>query len=53
MAVTTFLSNATVAIGAVDVSDQCSAVMLTDGHDQLETTTMGAGVSIDQTTLNQ
>jgi len=43
MAVTTFLSNATVAIGAVDVSDQCSAVMLTVGFDQLETTTMGAG----------
>jgi len=43
MAVTTFLSNATVAIGAVDVSDQCSAVALTTGFDQLETTTMGAG----------
>jgi hypothetical protein len=43
MAVTTFLSNATVAIGAVDVSDQCSAVTLTTGFDQLETTTMGAG----------
>ena len=42
MATTTFLSNATVLIGAVDVSDQCSAVTLTVGYDQLETTAMGA-----------
>ena len=41
MATTTFLSNATVLIGAVDVSDQCSAVTLTTGFDQLETTAMG------------
>lgn len=41
MATTTFLSNATVAIGAVDVSDQCQSVTLTTGFDQLETTAMG------------
>jgi len=42
MATTTFLSNATVAIGAVDVSDQCQSVTLTTGFDQLETTAMGS-----------
>ena len=41
MATTTFLSNATVMIGAVDVSDQCQSVTLTTGFDQLETTAMG------------
>jgi hypothetical protein len=41
MATTTFLSNATVSIGGVDVSDQCSAVTLTVGYDSLETTAMG------------
>lgn len=41
MPTTTFLSNATVAIGAVDVSDQCQSVTLTTGFDQLETTAMG------------
>jgi len=41
MATTTFLSNATVAIGAVDVSDQVQSVTLTTGFDQLETTAMG------------
>jgi hypothetical protein len=41
MATTTFLSNATVMIGAVDVSDQCSAVTLTVGYDPLEITAMG------------
>ena len=41
MATTTFLSNATVAIGAVDVSDQVSSVTLTVGYDELETTAMG------------
>ena len=41
MATTTFLSNATVMIGAVDVSDQCQSVTLTTGFDQLETTSMG------------
>ena len=41
MATTTFLSNATVAIGAVDVSDQVQSVTLTTGYDQLETTAMG------------
>jgi hypothetical protein len=42
MATTTFLSNATVLIGAVDVSDQCKSVMLTVGYDPLETTAMGS-----------
>lgn len=42
MATTTFLSNATVAIGAVDVSDQCRSVTLTVGYDSLETTAMGS-----------
>lgn len=41
MATTTFLSNATVLIGAVDVSDQCKSVTLTVGYDPLETTAMG------------
>ena len=41
MATTTFLSNATVMIGAVDMSDQCRSVTLTTGFDQLETTAMG------------
>lgn len=42
MATTTFLSNATVLIGAVDVSDQCKSVTLTVGYDPLETTAMGS-----------
>ncbi len=42
MATTTFLSNATVAIGAVDVSDQVKSVTLTVGYDSLETTAMGS-----------
>lgn len=42
MATTTFLSNATVLIGAVDVSDQCRSVTLTVGYDALETTAMGS-----------
>ena len=42
MATTTFLSNATVLIGAVDVSDQCRSVTLTVGYDSLETTAMGS-----------
>lgn len=41
MATTTFLSNATVAIGAVDVSDQVQSVTLTVGYDELEATAMG------------
>ena len=41
MATTTFLANATVAIGAVDVSDQVSSVTLTVGYDELEATAMG------------
>ena len=42
MATTTFLSNATFLIGAVDLSDQCKSVTLTVGNDQLETTAFGA-----------
>ena len=41
MATTTFLSNATVTINSVDVSDQVSSVALTVGYDALETTAMG------------
>lgn len=41
MATTTFLSNATVSIGGVDLSDQCSAAQLTVGYDSLETTAFG------------
>ena len=36
------LTNASVAIGAVDLSDQVQSVTLTVGFDQLETTAMGA-----------
>ncbi len=43
MATTTIaLTNASVAIGAVDLSDQVQSVTLTIGYDQLETTAMGA-----------
>ena len=35
------LTNASVAIGAVDLSDQVQSVTLTIGFDQLETTAMG------------
>ena len=35
------LNNASVAIGAVDLSDQVQSVTLTIGYDQLETTAMG------------
>ena len=41
MATTTFLSNATVFIGAVDLSDQVQSVTLTVGYDELEATAMG------------
>lgn len=42
MATTTIaLNNASVAIGAVDLSDQVQSVTLTIGFDQLETTAMG------------
>jgi hypothetical protein len=39
---TIVLSNASVAIGAVDLSDQVRSVTLTVGFDQLEVTAMGA-----------
>ena len=42
MATTTIaLTNASVSIGAVDLSDQVQSVTLTVGFDQLETTAMG------------
>ena len=42
MATTTIaLNNASVAIGAVDLSDQVQSVTHTIGYDQLETTAMG------------
>lgn len=41
MATTTYLSNPTVFIGAVDVSDQCSAATITVGYDSLEATAFG------------
>jgi hypothetical protein len=39
---TVVLSNATVFVGAVDLSDQVRSVTLTVGFDQLEITAMGA-----------
>lgn len=41
MATTTYLSNPAVMIGAVDLSDQCTAATLTVGYDELETTAFG------------
>lgn len=41
MATTTFLSNATIAIGANDLSDQANQVTLTIGQDSLESTAFG------------
>lgn len=41
MATSTYLSNPTVLIGAVDVSDQCSSATLTVGYDSLESTAFG------------
>lgn len=41
MATSTYLSNPTVLIGAVDVSDQCSSASLTVGYDSLESTAFG------------
>ncbi|HSG62669.1 MAG TPA: hypothetical protein VLA24_14670 [Pseudomonadales bacterium] len=41
MATTTYLSNPTVLIGAVDLSDQCTAATLTVGYDSLEATAFG------------
>lgn len=38
---TTFLGNATVTIGAANVSAQCKNVALTVGYDALESTAMG------------
>ena len=41
MATSTYLSNPTVLIGAVDCSDQCSSATLTVGYDSLESTAFG------------
>ena len=42
MATTTQLTNPSVTIGAVDVSDQCTSATLTVGYDSLETTAFGS-----------
>ena len=41
MATSTYLSNPTVLIGAVDFSDQCTSATLTVGYDSLESTAFG------------
>ena len=41
MATSTYLSNPTLLIGAVDVSDQCTSATLTVGYDSLESTAFG------------
>jgi hypothetical protein len=41
MATTTYLSNPSVTVGAVDLTDNCSAATLTVGYDSLETTAFG------------
>lgn len=41
MATTTHLTNPSVLIGSVDVSDQCTSASLTVGYDSLETTAFG------------
>lgn len=41
MATSTYLSNPTVLIGAVDLSDQCTSATLTVGYDSLESTAFG------------
>lgn len=41
MATTTYLSNPTVLIGAVDLSDQCTSATITVGYDSLEATAFG------------
>lgn len=41
MATTTFLGNASVVVGGVDFSDNCSSVTVTTGYDSLEYTAMG------------
>ena len=42
MATTTQLTNPSVTIGAVDLSDQCTSATLTVGYDSLETTAFGS-----------
>ena len=41
MSTTTFLSNAFVTIGGVDVSNQCSSVTITVGSEELEISALG------------
>lgn len=41
MATTTFLSNAYVTVGGVDVSDQCSSVSITVGTEMQEVSALG------------
>jgi len=42
MATTTYLTNPSVTVNAVDFSDQCSSATITVGYDQLEATAFGA-----------
>jgi hypothetical protein len=42
MATTTYLSNPSVTVNSVDLSDQCTSASIVVGYDQLETTAFGA-----------
>lgn len=42
MATTTYLTNPSVVINSVDLSDQCTSATITVGYDQLETTAFGS-----------
>jgi hypothetical protein len=42
MATTTYLSNPSVTVNSVDLSDQCTSAAVTVGYDQLETTAFGS-----------
>jgi len=42
MATTTYLSNPSLTVNSVDLSDQCTAATLTVGYDALETTAFGS-----------
>ena len=41
MALSTYLSNPVVTVNAVDLTDQCTAAVITQRYDQLENTTFG------------
>lgn len=42
MATTTYLTNPSVTVNSVDLSDQCTSATITVGYDQLETTAFGS-----------